>query len=482
MISLQRPHKLLLCCTVLASLSWAASRSGADVATTKHNLSALGPGQIKVAGETEMCKFCHTPHASNPIAPLWNRHDPGTYYETYESSTLKAAVGQPTGSSRLCLSCHDGTIALTQTYNPQNAPPGTIYITSQDRGYLGTHLGDDHPISFAYDSALAAQNHELLDPASLPASVSLDNTGQLQCATCHDPHDNTFGKFLTMSNVESQMCRTCHATQNWASSSHATSTASLAGAQQDTWDNIDAATVRQAACEACHRPHSAGGQHRLLRREAEEDNCLSCHDGTVAAKNVAAEMNKISAHPVTDTTGVHDPAEDPSTMAEHVECADCHNPHQASSGAATNAPFLKPGMKGAKGVSGAGAVIEAVYEYQVCYKCHAGSGLVSAPFVDRVHINADTAAEFAPANPSYHPVETQGKNNDVPSLLQPYTTGSIIIALTATHRTHPPPAPAGRTAPRTGRCSFATTKQQPERRKARPHTRYVTAATAARAC
>ena len=78
-----RSLRLILCCVVLAYASWVFAKAGSGVAETKHNLSASGPGPIKALGETEICKFCHTPHAANPIAPLWNRADPGTYYQTY---------------------------------------------------------------------------------------------------------------------------------------------------------------------------------------------------------------------------------------------------------------------------------------------------------------------------------------------------------------------------------------------------------------
>jgi len=44
---------------------------------------------------------------------LWNHQMSSvTNYIVYTSPTLKAVVGQPDGSSRLCLSCHDGTVAL----------------------------------------------------------------------------------------------------------------------------------------------------------------------------------------------------------------------------------------------------------------------------------------------------------------------------------------------------------------------------------
>lgn len=82
------------------------------VADTKHNLSVSGTGTIKAASEQQICIFCHTPHNATPIQPLWNRASSGSVYIPYSSTTVNASPGQPTGASMLCLSCHDGTIAL----------------------------------------------------------------------------------------------------------------------------------------------------------------------------------------------------------------------------------------------------------------------------------------------------------------------------------------------------------------------------------
>jgi len=402
-------------------------QGASKIGGTKHNLSASGPGPLKVAGEHDVCKFCHTPHAASPIAPLWNRKDPGSYYQTYESSTMVAQPGQPSGSSRLCLSCHDGTIALQETYNSRNAISGSLYISPEDSGYIGTDLTDDHPISFTYDSSLAVQNGALHDPLTLPSQLPLGEDMQLQCTTCHDAHDDTYGDFLRMSNQESAMCVSCHDIANWPQSSHATSTALLASATRDTWDNLHAATVRESGCESCHRPHSAGGHERLLRHATEEDNCFPCHDGTVASTNILAETLKISSHRVADFTGVHDPTENPLTMPEHVECSDCHNPHQATGTPSATAPFIKPSMKGVSGVASSGTEItQAVYEYEVCFKCHAWNNFTQTPVVYRVIQNSNMAERFSPSNPSYHPVEALGKNADVPSLLQPLNASSMI--------------------------------------------------------
>ncbi|HEX6570602.1 MAG TPA: hypothetical protein VF055_01175, partial [Steroidobacteraceae bacterium] len=100
--------------------SWPTA-SQTQVALTVHNLTPGGPGQLKETRPTGLCVYCHTPHNADPTIALWNRNMPAVTYQLYTSSTLQAAPNQPTGSSRLCLSCHDGILALG---NLRVAPPG----------------------------------------------------------------------------------------------------------------------------------------------------------------------------------------------------------------------------------------------------------------------------------------------------------------------------------------------------------------------
>jgi len=216
----------------VASLSLAAS-----IVDTVHNLSVSGPGPIKSTTEDEICVFCHTPHKARRDVPyLWNRADSTVNYTTYASSTLFAAVGQPTGASKMCLSCHDGTIALGAVLTrPAEIPfAGGIRFLPPGPSRLGTDLSDDHPVSFVYDSGLAAANGELVDPSALPPEVRLDRTDLLQCTACHDPHDDTYGDFLVMDNIFSALCIACHDRTNWDLSAHAISTATWNGAGHGT--------------------------------------------------------------------------------------------------------------------------------------------------------------------------------------------------------------------------------------------------------
>jgi predicted CXXCH cytochrome family protein len=404
----------------------AAQTAAAQIAATKHNLSVSGPGTVKAASETQICIFCHAPHNSAPSAPLWNRGTPGSSYVPYTSSTSKAAAGQPTGASLLCLSCHDGTIALGNVRSratPIAMAAGATTMPSSSPGHLGTDLSDDHPVSVVYSAALAAARGELANPATLTGAVRLDSGGRLQCTTCHDAHDNSNGKFLVMSNQGSALCNACHVKNDWPQSAHRTSNAAWNGVAPDPWPHSSGTTVSANGCENCHRPHTAGGRKWLLNAAAEEANCYPCHNGNVAPKNIQAEFDKLSIHPVAPNAGTHDPAEPGVVQSRHVECVDCHNPH-ASNAAAGGLPGSLLGVRGID-INGA-EVKPATAEYQICFRCHADSANKPAPRTARQIAQTNTRLEFATNNPSFHPIAGPGRSTNVPSLLPPWTVGSVI--------------------------------------------------------
>ena len=163
----------------------------------------------------EICIVCHTPHNADmtvATAPLWN-HEVTVFtpYVLYSSSTLNAVVGQPGDESKLCLSCHDGTVALE---NFGGATGGTNFVTGT--ALVGTDISDDHPISFTYDAALTTADGGLHNPVTtnsgLGGTITVDMlfSNRLECASCHDVHDDAFGMFLRIDNAASALCLTCH--------------------------------------------------------------------------------------------------------------------------------------------------------------------------------------------------------------------------------------------------------------------------------
>lgn len=411
---------LLLLATLLPAFP-----ARAQIATTVHNLTATGPGVMTAPGAAQLCVFCHTPHRASTTRALWNRELPTVTYKLYGSSTLEATLKQPTGSSRLCLSCHDGTAAL----GALRVAPVTGRVTMgplKGRASLGTDLSDDHPISFIFDAALSAKQGQLHDPAALPKSLPLDNTRQLQCTTCHDAHDARNRKFLRMDDRGGALCSACHRQRNWLGSTHATSPATWRGTGANPWLSTPYTSVADNGCENCHRPHAAPGPPRLLSASQQRDVCLVCHAGTVASKNLDAEFLKFSAHPIVATDFAHDPKEDPNTMPRHVACTDCHNPHQVSPTPASR-PEVPGRMKGVKGVNVTGATVsEARNEYEVCLKCHGIRDQTSAlPLIRQDNIR-NIRLKINPSNPSFHPVANVGRNAAMGGFEPGYSTASLL--------------------------------------------------------
>ncbi|MCF6281000.1 MAG: hypothetical protein L3J28_02135 [Candidatus Polarisedimenticolaceae bacterium] len=411
-----------------------------DVSATKHNLSASGPGTIKATAEQKVCIFCHTPHLASPDTPLWNHALPaGQTYNPYVSSTLIAAPGQPTGASKLCLSCHDGTIALGSVLNMPGRNRWEGHAVGEESGVivgleaampgtstalLGTDLRDDHPVSFIYNDTLAIENGELVLPSELSDSIKPDKLGYLQCTSCHDPHTDVNPMFLRLASTDgagygAQLCRTCHTKEYWGTVTdqpHRESLAEWNGAGTNPWfqdghnlANDGNSTPKANACFSCHQPHNGGGGTKLLARDGEQEVCLACHNGNVATKDIEASVNKFYAHPMLVTDGVHDAQRDGvsgkvrETQANldnrHAECQDCHNPHAVSAGVSPGptdtggtSNLASNVLRGAWGVEPSWPgnwgmlndtdyveVDDVVYQYQLCMKCHSSYAFGFSP-------------------------------------------------------------------------------------------------------
>jgi len=323
-----------------------------DVRNTKHNFSAsvvpaLPGGDVRAVqadSESQICAFCHTPHAASsaPKAPIWNRRLSGATYTPYNSTSMDARdIGQPNTKSKLCLSCHDGTLAigtvnvLNRQVNPTIDVVGTRGDGTMPSGVgeqsgftrrLGIDLTNDHPISFTYDTPQAMRDAELRDPNAEPhigertpghrPDIPLED-GQMECVSCHDPHiRDTSGdniKFLrvnrfqeaapvegTYSQANDIICMACHEKAGWAQSAHAhqeVGNYTYTDASASLREFPLGTRVWQAACLNCHDPHTVQGSRRILRegtddtgqvtadgarykqggKAAIEETCYACH-------------------------------------------------------------------------------------------------------------------------------------------------------------------------------------------------------------
>ncbi|MBZ5606348.1 MAG: hypothetical protein LAO79_29005 [Acidobacteriia bacterium] len=367
---------------LLGSGAFAASPKH-SVIGTQHDLTATGSAPVK-STVGDACVFCHASHNVQPnITPLWDHTLSSTTYTVYTSSTYGSGTETPAvGSSRLCLSCHDGTIAIGQTVAMGSlATSGSM--NSAD--ILGTNLTTSHPVSMnPADDGQLVTTLFASPPTTRDPAVKLI-AGKVECTTCHDPHvqnnDTATGKFLVRSNSGGTLCVACHdpsrilpnALNGWTTGAHATAT----NAVPTSGGFAAYGTVAADACSSCHGAHNNAAAPRNLKG-VESAACSPCHGGanmSPAILNVTGEFTKTYAHPSMTVTGAHDPAESvPVNTTRHAACADCHNPHSTYAQTGTPAaPAIEASLTNVSGFDTSGVQKPATKEYQVCFKCHADS-------------------------------------------------------------------------------------------------------------
>lgn len=211
--------------TTLVMAQGAGNTAGQGVANTSHD-----PSLWSFGFETQVCVMCHAPHNASSDGPLWNHAMSAVAsYKMYSSPTTLATIVQPGPSSKLCLSCHDGTVAVL-AYG--GATGGMTLIDAAGAGarsVMGQDLSNDHPIGFVYNDALVAKDPTKLKPTSTSvtigasstrtgtiASMLLDGGLKMECSSCHDVHNKftvatASGRGLVkVSTGGSALCVTCH--------------------------------------------------------------------------------------------------------------------------------------------------------------------------------------------------------------------------------------------------------------------------------
>lgn len=165
----------------------------------------------------EICRPCHTPHNANTAAGrLWNH--------TLSTATYTLFEGEAGDSddldreSRLCLSCHDGTVALDSF----GGMTGTNFIPGSAN--IGTDLTNDHPIGrdAIYPTSTSTRfnpqnaSHQVVSTWGSLRLKAWENDAGVEeyvvgCRTCHNVHNaGNFEHMLYFSNQASHLCLTCH--------------------------------------------------------------------------------------------------------------------------------------------------------------------------------------------------------------------------------------------------------------------------------
>ena len=221
---------------VLSAMVATPAMAAVTIVGSKHDMIASGFALANNGAPTEVCIFCHTPHAaqtSEPLVQLWNNtavaasgyygDDPTIGGSKIDFPTSVALINAT--DARICLACHDGSVS-----EPINGPnigeittvgaPGVMSATAS----LGT-MSNDHPIGM--DLGPNSQTNPDLTPSGLHTITDIkinfggvspffgstdDSINIMYCASCHDVHDSDPAKtpFLRISNASSALCKACH--------------------------------------------------------------------------------------------------------------------------------------------------------------------------------------------------------------------------------------------------------------------------------
>jgi len=231
---------------------------GADdpILGSKHDFTGLNDraGVVAMPGVAfsdygYSCVYCHIPPEEAGAQPAdfggipdWNRFIPAVegyqFYSKFGSHTLDTNPNKLNPISMLCLSCHDGTMAVDMvvfkpvTFDPTTDDAMHMRLNASDDiescgkchngqvahditpKVLGEDLRNDHPISMQYAGI------GLVDPDFVPPPIAdveknrgFDNgvklyNNQVECMTCHNVHDPS-KELLLRANAE-VLCFTCH--------------------------------------------------------------------------------------------------------------------------------------------------------------------------------------------------------------------------------------------------------------------------------
>ncbi len=286
---MKKNNKIVICLAATALLAgtitgaFAASKTytpGAGIDDSPHNINRVAPG-----GDTynRTCAYCHTPHHANSDAaelqyynPLWSHEVSTGTYAGYVSSTFDTtheAVNSDIliGPSRLCMSCHDGVIAVDQHYG--GAIKNVVKNGGDTWGQIDVadgvnkSLANDHPIGFKYNLISADNPGADADTAGGVMynirKMATEFTVDLSGGSHYDPSTklqvfNVAGDGLMLSNP-----------------------AAVKRTIKDLmWQKTAGATDYYMTCASCHDVHNKENpeQYLLVNMEANSEICLTCHN------------------------------------------------------------------------------------------------------------------------------------------------------------------------------------------------------------
>lgn len=186
----------------------------------RHNLRSERLG-------TDFCRECHAPRHEPEVSATGTRVPSTIFVSADATGTVSASPAAPSGRknvhagifgvahplakhaaegsgvdapSRLCLECHDGTVASAKDPALTTSSTGSV-IDGDGRS--------SHPVGIVYPPPGDSGAEGSYVPAEHLDSRLLLPDGRVSCVTCHDVY-SPGEALLVMRNDESRLCFACH--------------------------------------------------------------------------------------------------------------------------------------------------------------------------------------------------------------------------------------------------------------------------------
>ncbi|OGU09783.1 MAG: hypothetical protein A2075_16980 [Geobacteraceae bacterium GWC2_58_44] len=272
-------------CLSAAATALAGVAAGTGVNGSLHDMTKITGANVDIMGR--VCVYCHTPHHAvvtdgTANLPLWNHNlTPDDQFTAYTWATPNNSndgafdiLDPLAGPSRLCMSCHDGSIGVDQHGSAfaqaGNKMIGTVWqgIDYTGRADLTKDLSNTHPIGFDYNDIAAFRNSKAHNGEGGDTEIVSSDRGYATAITISEAQ-GVYNKVTRNNGTNSKLiadnlyggsimtCATCHEVHN------------KENATQDNYLDGRSINVLNQAQKAPN--------YFLYARQTESLICLSCH-------------------------------------------------------------------------------------------------------------------------------------------------------------------------------------------------------------
>jgi len=265
--------------------------SGNSIVGSVHNLNNVyGPGTVSDDyGDNQVCLPCHTPHqmpaqnVTENLGRLWNHTlKPANSYTLYGSGTSYLTTIDET--SRKCLGCHDGTIAVdSYGSSPKVSTTGTMASNSSTAGFVigaGGDLRHDHPIDALYNSASNYVGVSTYDAVKGTYSYSTTWSGRNNDPNTFTITGYTSSKWGAKTYTKTALSAISFYTPTGSTQSVTVKDANATGGTANgdgTFNHTISVNSKYVYCRSCHDPHN--DLYSFMRVPNDNSQvCLTCHN------------------------------------------------------------------------------------------------------------------------------------------------------------------------------------------------------------